>query len=256
MPFTGSHPAAVLPILGIGLAPSALVIGSMAPDFPYFYPMPVSAELTHSALGVVTVDIVLAVGVYLVWHLLLAPAALTVAPESVRRRLPQGSRAGLRWRWATVGAVLLVLVACCLGSATHVLWDAFTHEGRWGTEHVPWLAQTHWGLRGDTWAQQISTVAGLALVAWWLVRWWRRTAPGVDVAPRPEHPRDARARVLGASAIGLAGAAGFVHGVVAPSGGYALITGSRAFSAIVDAVTFATVAGVVVAVIVLAVRRA
>ena len=37
MPFTGSHPAAVLPFLRSGLPPSALVIGSMAPDFPYYF---------------------------------------------------------------------------------------------------------------------------------------------------------------------------------------------------------------------------
>ena len=256
VPFTGSHPAAVLPLLGIGLAPSALIVGSMVPDLPYFFPMPVSAEVTHSAIGVVSVDIVLALLAYLLWHLLLAPAAFTVAPDSVRRRLPSGAAIGLRHRFGTVGAVLLVGVACCVGAATHVVWDSFTHEGRWGSEHVPWLAETHWGLLGETWAQHVSTLVGLAALAWWLARGWRRTTPSLDVAPRPEHPRDARARVLGASAIALAGAAGFVHGALSPAGGYAFIADSRVFSAIVDAITFASVAGVVVAVVVLAVRRA
>jgi hypothetical protein len=256
VPFTGSHPAAVLPLLGIGLAPSALIVGSMAPDFPYFFPMPVSAAFTHSVLGVLTADVVLALVAYLLWHLLLAPAAYTVAPESVRRRLPHGAAVGLRHRLGTVGAVLLVAVACCVGAATHVVWDSFTHEGRWGAEHVPWLAETHWGLLGETWAQHLSTVLGLGVLAWWLVRWWRRTAPGVDVAPRPEHPRDARARVVGASMIGVAALAGFVHGALAPASDYDIVTGSRVFSAIVDAITFASVAGVVVAVGVLALRRA
>lgn len=39
MPFTGSHPAAVLPLLRWGLIPSALVIGSMSPDLGYFLPL-------------------------------------------------------------------------------------------------------------------------------------------------------------------------------------------------------------------------
>jgi hypothetical protein len=34
VPFTGSHPAAVLPFLRWSMPASALVIGSMAPDFP------------------------------------------------------------------------------------------------------------------------------------------------------------------------------------------------------------------------------
>src|SRR5215467_12574272 len=39
VPFTFSHPAAVLPLARRGLVFSALVVGSMAPDFPYFVQM-------------------------------------------------------------------------------------------------------------------------------------------------------------------------------------------------------------------------
>ena len=35
MPFTGSHPAAVLPLLRTSLPASALVAGSLAPDVPF-----------------------------------------------------------------------------------------------------------------------------------------------------------------------------------------------------------------------------
>ena len=40
MPFTGSHPAVVLPLLRIGMPASALVIGSLTPDLPYYLPTP------------------------------------------------------------------------------------------------------------------------------------------------------------------------------------------------------------------------
>ena len=50
MPFTGSHPAAVLPLMRWGLMPSALVIGSMVPDLPYFLPVPDLGN-THSLIG-------------------------------------------------------------------------------------------------------------------------------------------------------------------------------------------------------------
>ena len=36
MPFTGSHPAAVLPLLRTSLPGSALVAGSLAPDVPFY----------------------------------------------------------------------------------------------------------------------------------------------------------------------------------------------------------------------------
>jgi len=36
VPFTGSHPAAVLPLLRTPLPSAALVIGSLVPDLPYY----------------------------------------------------------------------------------------------------------------------------------------------------------------------------------------------------------------------------
>ena len=51
MPFTGSHPAVVLPLLRTPLPASALVLGSTAPDLPHFLPGPFPWP-THSALAV------------------------------------------------------------------------------------------------------------------------------------------------------------------------------------------------------------
>jgi hypothetical protein len=175
VPFTGSHPAAVLPLIGIGLAPSALVIGSMSPDFPYFAPGPFDSNLTHSLVGVVTADVVLSLVVYAVWHALLAPAGLAVAPESLRRRLPPDAAPGLRRRVGSPRLALLVAAACAVGALTHVLWDSFTHEGRWGARHVPWLNEQHGALPGYLWAQYASGVIGAAILVVWCVRWWRST---------------------------------------------------------------------------------
>jgi hypothetical protein len=56
-----------------------------------------------------------------------------------------------------------------------VLWDEFTHGGRWGERHVPALAGTYGDRLGWQWAQHVSGVLGLALLALWLRRWWVRT---------------------------------------------------------------------------------
>ena len=46
MPFTVSHAAAVLPLQRLGLPLTALMIGSMAPDFGYFFsPDAISVDL-------------------------------------------------------------------------------------------------------------------------------------------------------------------------------------------------------------------
>jgi hypothetical protein len=175
VPFTGSHPAAVLPFLRTPLPASALVIGSMAPDFPYYLPFQ-PGLYTHTAPAIVTTDLLLGAVAWALWHGLLAAPAIAAAPGALRARLA-GVSLGLRHRLAGARSVLLTAAALVLGSGTHVLWDEFTHPRRWGTEHLPALAE-NWGLLpGYRWLQYGSGVAGgLVLLAWFL-RWLARTPP-------------------------------------------------------------------------------
>jgi len=175
VPFTGSHPAAVLPLLGTPLPASALVVGSVAPDLPYYLPLP--SGPTHSALGVVTVDLLLGAAAWVLWHGVLAAPALAAAPRVVRERLVHRVEPGLRSRLASPVPVLLVLLGLVVGAATHVGWDEFSHAGRWGTQHVPLLAATWGGLPGYRWAQYASGLLGAGALLAWLVREWRRTRP-------------------------------------------------------------------------------
>ncbi|HEY8721289.1 DUF4184 family protein [Pengzhenrongella sp.] len=192
MPFTASHIAAVLPLTRAPLVASALVIGSMTPDLPYFVPLPVGAPMTHSLLGVVSVDVLLGLAVFVVWHGLLVRPALAAAPASLRERLSADAVRRLRSRLASLRGLLVVSVSLAVGALTHVAWDAFTHEGAWGTERVAWLIASEGAFPGYKWAQYASGVVGALVVAIWLARWWRRTAgPAVEAGLRatPELPR-------------------------------------------------------------------
>lgn len=186
MPFTGSHPAAVLPFVGTTLPAAALVIGAMAPDLPYYLPVSTGGVETHSWVGVVTVDLALGLLCFAVWYLLAVPPLLAAASESVRARIPVSAlhpltTSGQQLSSAPAARVLLGVVAVAvgtvIGAATHVLWDSFTHENRWGVSLIPWLGEVHGGKPGWQWAQWASGVVGAALIVWWLVRWWRRTPP-------------------------------------------------------------------------------
>jgi hypothetical protein len=195
VPFTGSHPAAVLPFVR-WLPPSALVIGSMAPDLPYYVPVPVSAGLTHSLLGAGTVDLLLGAAAFLAWQCLIGPAAVALAPESIRARLPERTPGGLRHHLGSARGVLLAVLALVLGAATHVGWDSFTHGGMWGSDRVPWLRDDAGPLPGYEWAQYLSGVVGGAIVGVWGVRWWRSHAPDGGSAG-PAVPIGVRRRVWG-----------------------------------------------------------
>lgn len=157
MPVTLAHPAAVLPLRGLGLPLSAMVIGSMAPDLPVFSQSWGIYGFTHSLLGIVTVDLALTLLLLGFWDLVGRDALVDTAPSVVRDRLPATQRIG-RTAW------LLAPLAAVIGSTTHVVWDAFTHAGRWGVRAVPWLQEMHGPLRGEQWAQHASGVVGLAVV--------------------------------------------------------------------------------------------
>jgi hypothetical protein len=194
VPFTGSHPAAVLPLLRTGLPASALVIGSVAPDLPYFVPVTVGGfhpptgvgGPSHTAWALVTLDPAIGLLAFAVWHGLLAAPLLDLAPAGLRARLAGRVRLGLRHRLAAPRRAAAVVVALVVGATTHVLWDEFTHAGRFGTDHVPALSATWAGLEGYRWAQYASGVVGAVALAVWFARWWRRTPADADVPRRPE----------------------------------------------------------------------
>jgi hypothetical protein len=220
MPFTLSHAMAVLPglrqdrngpVRGRGpLIASAMVAGSFAPDVPYFADSLVHGvfgygQVTHGSLGVVMVDPLLAAGLAGGWYVLRGPLA-ALLPEQWQGRAGAvlgygpGEPPSLRtagWFWASAA----------VGAATHVVWDAFTHPGRWGVRLLPVLDQEAYGMPLHKLAQYGSSAVGLAVVARYAVR-AVRAAP-VD-APRPRRmPRlSRRARRLAVAGLGAAAGAG------------------------------------------------
>lgn len=232
MPFTPSHAAAVLPFLRTPLPPSALVVGSLTPDLPYYAPVDFPWR-THTAIALVTTDLVLGALAWALWHALLSAPAVASAPAGLRGRLTR-IPLGLRPRldpvrlWWTAPALVV-------GAATHVLWDEFTHPRRWGTDHIPALGET-WGLLpGYRWLQYASGLVGGAVLLVWLVRWWRRT---------PAHPT--RSAPGAGPAWGLIAGAGLAVGAVAALSAPSL--GSAGFQGVTNGGGAALAAAVLLAV--------
>jgi hypothetical protein len=204
MPFTLSHPAAALPFLRTPLLPAAVVVGSMAPDLPYYVPLFVPRELSHSPLGVVTVDLVLAVAGALLWWFVLREPIIDLLPRAIGVRIPAVSRTAWHptaWGWPlTVGVLLLSAV---VGGATHVLWDSFTHPG-WVVDRLAPLRAQLGPLPVEKWLQHASTVAGLVILVVWAVRRLRATPPD----PLRRCRVRSRGRVAAWAAFLLAGLAG------------------------------------------------
>ncbi|WP_117212087.1 DUF4184 family protein [Allorhizocola rhizosphaerae] len=170
MPFTGSHPAAVLPFLRWGLPASGLVIGSIVPDLPLYFPFLPSVAITHSLWGAVSIDLAMAALVFVAWQALLGPAMVAIAPKPIRDRLPSRAPAGLRFHFQDLRRQLLTVASLTIGTLTHIVWDSFTHKGMWGARHSPMLSGHYGPFAGYEWAQHISSVGGLVIVVVWC---WR-----------------------------------------------------------------------------------
>lgn len=174
MPFTLSHPAAVLPlrIRTPALPFTALVIGSMTPDAEYYLPFePFPRRLTHAFSGVLTVDLVLGLAVLVAVQLVLAAPLAALLPRAWGERVRSWGRTGVP---RSVAAAALTIAALVLGAATHVLWDAFTHINGQVVEHVPALRRQVGRYPVFQWLQLLSSVFGLMAigVSLWRHRWW------------------------------------------------------------------------------------
>ncbi|GAA2648688.1 DUF4184 family protein [Streptomyces lunalinharesii] len=217
MPFTLSHAAAVLPLVrrtGAARGPlvaSALVAGSFAPDVTYYAGTVVPGgmafgSVTHAPVGVVTVDVLLTAVLVGGWRLVRAPLPALLPPAG-RERLGAFVRGGarrprtLRERAALVG---WFAVSAVLGSVSHVVWDAFTHPGRWGTRLVPAL-NTVVGDRPLAMYVQYGTSAlalvGIGWFLWTALR--RRPAAGDGGAGRAVPELSLRLRLLLAAPVVL-----------------------------------------------------
>jgi len=128
MPFTFSHPAIVLPLTKarVKLSATGLIVGSMIPDFEYFIRMTDLTRYSHTLNGIFWFDLPLALAVSFIYHLIVRNALFDNLPSFLKERFSiykkfDWSRYFLR-NWA------LVLVSIVIGTASHIVWDAVTHN--------------------------------------------------------------------------------------------------------------------------------
>jgi hypothetical protein len=200
MAFTAAHPVAVVPLARWGLPLSALVVGSMSPDFEYFIRFEPIGTVGHSLPGIALFCVPVGLVVLWAWHAMLKGALLNLLPSGLQRKLaplcgPFSFRPARRF-----AAILFALV---LAALTHIGWDAFTHPNRWGVRRFPILEvelcrTPLFPLTGFRILQYGSTLAGMGLLAFWLARWYRRTAmpPAADAAPLPVWSAATRGRIV------------------------------------------------------------
>ncbi len=190
MPFTISHAAAVLPFsrsLARWRLLSATVIGSMVPDFGWFMPWRPTRFETHSVVSLLTFALPVGLTTFWVFQRLLKAPLMELLPNAayVRWRpfaAPADYSSPLQWLLAACGVLA--------GAVTHLVWDAFTHEGARGVRMLPVLDESmvqvgRHHLMGARLMQDASSLLGLILIVAIVLYGLRGGARG----PAPLHRR-------------------------------------------------------------------
>ncbi|HEY2897213.1 MAG TPA: DUF4184 family protein [Gemmatimonadaceae bacterium] len=248
MPLTPSHAVAapiiqrVIRPLGIVLPMSALVIGTMVPDFEYLIRLSPGGGEWHTRVGLLEYCLPAGLATWLIFRIVIGPALLRLLPPGLGAAARATVTPGPTYRLIP-GA----LAAIAIGAASHDLWDSFTHLDGWAARHLPWLehrfylAPHHW-VRYFLVLQYVSSVLGLlavmAILWYWVAkqptaarrippgeRAWRAREAGLLLlsaiagaalnASRPHPP--GRAWTLGLAAVGSMSAlalALLVYGVI------------------------------------------
>src|SRR5688572_21878124 len=126
MPFTPAHPAVVLPLIRKKwVSATGLIIGSVAPDFEYFFKLSVDSQHSHTLPGLLYFDLPVTLVLSVVFHQVVKQNLIRNSPAFLQRRFQDTLKVDftrfLASRW------LIFTVSAIIGSASHIFWDGFTH---------------------------------------------------------------------------------------------------------------------------------
>lgn len=164
---------------------SALIVGSMAPDFHYFFHPGPHGHFSHSIRGAFIVCLPSALAVLWVYQTVMKVPLIQLAPERHQQKLVA---LATPFRWGPASRFALIVLSLLVGIATHILWDSLTHERGVIVRNFPDLREPPFDQFGSerplyNILQHTSTVIGITILAVWYWGWYRRT-PGQSV---PRH---------------------------------------------------------------------
>lgn len=169
MPFTLSHPAAVLPLRRLRLPFAALVAGSVSPDLPYYFTpgkYPYVMDNAHTFARSFSYCVPAGLALLLLLRLL-EPAFRSVLPPGPAAL----ARSWLGEPMLRPRTLPVTLLALLLGSWTHLAWDDLTHVTGHTVRALPFLrTEVALGFELFRVLQHLSTLLGTAVLFWFIRR--------------------------------------------------------------------------------------
>lgn len=140
MPFTLSHPAAVLPLgkYSKSFSMTGLVIGSMIPDLEYFVRFKFQSDYSHTLAGIFWADLPAGILLTFVFHYIIKRNLIMALPAAVSGRLTALRES--EWKDYFFKNYFKVCISIITGVFTHLFLDNFTHKYGWFVLQIPFLS--------------------------------------------------------------------------------------------------------------------
>lgn len=175
MPFTGAHPAIILPFVRLNpgyISATGLVIGSVSPDFEYFLKMDVSSRYSHTISGIFYFDIPVTILLAFVFHLVVKRNLIMNLPAGLQKRFQDLFRSNFKEYFKN--HVLVFILCAVAGAAIHILWDSFTHNDTYFANRLDFINDKFVPILGTRYPmffvlQQISTAVGLSAIVIYII---------------------------------------------------------------------------------------
>lgn len=169
MPFTAAHPAIILPFSRFRyMSATALIAGSVAPDFEYFFKLSVESYYSHTLPGLLYFDIPVAAFLSVIFHQLVKKNLINNLPPFLQRRFQHTLNLDFIQYLKQHAGVFAISIL--IGAISHLFWDSFTHNGGYFANRLShYYSQIHIPFDGVRYPffyalQQISTAVGLFVV--------------------------------------------------------------------------------------------
>lgn len=138
MPFTAAHPAIILPLLRMRIfSVSALIMGSMVPDFEFFLRMEAHGPYGHSIFGMFWLNIPIALAFITLYHNFVRNAMIESLPTFFGKRFYEF--VDFNWNTYFKANFFKVVLSVLVGNLSHLLWDSFTHFDGFFVSKIPFL---------------------------------------------------------------------------------------------------------------------
>lgn len=173
MPFTLAHPAIVLPFIRRKyLSATALIVGSVAPDFEYFLKMREDDVHSHTLAGLFYFDLPMVFLLSFAFHVLVKENFIRNLPAWLQLRLSEVRNADIVQ--VIRSRPIVFTLSALMGAGSHLFWDSFTHANGFFAERLWFYDGTVVPFDGVRYPlyyalQHISTYVGMFLVAVFIV---------------------------------------------------------------------------------------